>query len=386
MKKLILLLLLLIPNIAYAENDENLERRYKYYKIENIYGPYELESIENKDFPLVNYSDFIYGEYSDWTFEKKDKDFIEKTVYKYKTVSNTNKIVLSGFSSPDYHVDVKDIKVFYEDKEVPYKLTCTLCEKDFESKMNNDMARIEVNGTVTLELDNEYPLENLNTEVDVINAGDWITWIDVNYKNNDLVNTNDRKIVKNIGDAKFNIIGSKLTIINKDKIVYKDEKENNDFFELLAEEKMYKYRDVLYQKYKEERIYTDYLSSSPGDEYIKDENMYKDFVINDYDNSELQEEKLDIVAVNESFNNSDNKEKTYIVENDKKTKSYDFLSNNIQNDFQKTYGSIDQKPKINNQKDYSYLLIFLLIPFLLLIKIILVLSKLYKEKQKSDNL
>lgn len=386
MKKLILLLLLLIPNIAYAENDENLERRYKYYKIENIYGPYELEGVENEDFPLVNYNDFIYGEYSDWTFEKKDKDFIEKTVYKYKTVSNTNKIVLSGFSSPDYHVDVKDIKVFYEGKEVPYKLTCTLCEKDFESKMNNDMARIEVNGTVTLELDNEYPLENLNTEVDVINAGDWITWIDVNYKNNNLVNTNDRKIVKNIGDAKFNIIGSKLTVINKDKIVYKDEKENNDFSELLAEEKMYKYRDVLYQKYKEERIYTDYLSSSPGDEYIKDENMYKDFVINDYDNAELQEGTLDIVAVNETFNNGDNKEKTYIVENDKKTKSYDFLSNNIQNDFQKTYGSIDQKPKITNQKDYSYLLIFLLIPFLLLIKIILVLSKLYKEKQKSDNL
>lgn len=391
MKKIVLLLLLIIPNIAYAyENDEG-ERRYKYYKLENIYGPYELESEENEEFPLINYDDFVYGKYGDWTFEKEDKDFIEKVVYKYKTISNTNKIILTDFSSPDYYVDVKNIKVYYEGNEVPYKLSCNLCEKDFENKMKNDKARIQVNGRVVLELDNEYPLENLNTKVDIINAGDWITWIKAKYQNDDLIIAgNSQFLVRGIGDASFNIIGDKLPIINKDKIVYKDYKEENDKFELLAEEKMYKYRDVFYQKYKQEKVYTDYLSTPPSSEYIKDENLYKDFIINEYESELKIQNKISDEVLTEDSNklldDVSDSEKIYIIEDEIKTKGSDFTNENIQNDFKKTYGSINQKPKIDNQNDYSYLLIFLLIPFLLFIKIILVLSKLYKEKQKSVNL
>ena len=386
MKKIVLLLLLLIPNIAYAYENENLERRYKYYKLQNVYGPYEMENEVNEEFPLINYNDFIYGEYSDWTFEKENKDFIEKTVYRYKTVSNINKIVLTDFSSPDYYVDVKDIKVFYEGKEVSYKLTCTLCESDFENKMKNNKARIETNGKITLELDNEYPLENLNTRVDYINAGDWVTWIRAKYQtDNLLVAGNDQHLGRGLGDATFNIQSNKLPIINKDKIVYKDNKEENDLFELLAEEKMYKYRDIFYQKYREERIYTDYLSSSPGSEYIKDESLYKDYEINNHNEIDTELNRLNNEIALEKKTSTLN-EKKYIIEETVKTKGYDFVDNNIQNDFQKTYGAVDQKPRLDNQKDYSYLLIFLIIPFLFLIKIILVLSKLYKEKQKSVNL
>ena len=234
-------------------------------------------------------------------------------------------------------------------------------------------------------------MENLNTKVDIINAGDWITWIKAKYQNDDLIIAgNSQFLVRGIGDASFNIIGDKLPIINKDKIVYKDYKEENDKFELLAEEKMYKYRDVFYQKYKQEKVYTDYLSTPPGSEYIKDENLYKDFIINEYENElKIQNKISDEVPTEDSnklLDDVSDSEKIYIIEDEIKTKGSDFINENIQNDFKKTYGSINQKPKIDNQKDYSYLLIFLLIPFLLFIKIILVLSKLYKEKQKSVNL
>lgn len=393
MKKIIITLLLLIPLAVNAEEYPEDEREYKYYKIVNHYGPYELEETENEEYPLINYDDYIYSDYSDWTFEKLDKEHETKTVYKYSTVSDTNNILITDFSNSYHYVDVTGIKVLYKDKEVPYEISdCFLCENDFENKLKEGKARVDINGKVTLKLDKNYPTDDLNVELKFISQNTWVTWAVFNYRNDDVVNSSDTGVVHSVvGEAMFDMKGKDLVVKNREKIIYKDKKEDNDKDEFIEEETMYRYRDKLYQKYNEEKIYTDYLLENPNpNEYFKDETLYKDLRANSKINTIPNKNSFSVRALTiENDNivtneNVDTIENTIAVEEPLKMESHQV------NEIPKSeLGKIIKTPKDNlttENVDYSFALLFLAIPLLLLIKIILVLSKLYKEKQKSVNL
>lgn len=246
MKK-ILLILFMLPSLASASE-------YEGYQIQKELGPYEGENIINDEYPHVDYEDYIYSEYSAWTSEKKDLDFIEKTVYKYSSPFDTNKIVLSDFQHPYYYVDIKSIKVFYNDEEIPYSLSCTLCEKDFDEKLKNNLARIDSNGTITLNLNDYYESEKLNVFVDYISPNEWTTWIGVKYFDDELIVLKNNMVLLYgvVGDATLKVIGNKLDVVNRDKIIYKDDYIENEFY--LGEDKLYAYREKLYRKYKENKI------------------------------------------------------------------------------------------------------------------------------------
>lgn len=369
MKK-ILLILCLIPfgvSASTLTQDDNYERRYKYYKVEKELGSYESENISNQDYPLIDYNDYIYTDYSEWSSLEKEGEREEKTVYKYSSPLDTNKIILSDFANDFHYVDVSAIRVYYDGEEIPYSLTCTLCENDFGEKLSEGLARINVNGTITLNLEENYESQKLNVDVDFISQNEWVTWIGAKYLNDDIITLKSNMILRKhvVGPATLNVIGENLDVVNEDKIIYKDEFEENEFY--LGEEIWYRYREKLYQKYKEVKIYTDYLNYVPFD-YIKDETMYKDYYIN---------------TISETvFKNEDS---IQVVDNPVKTSSSEPLvftnENEITSENIITKAPSTSSFKIKNQNtesyDNSYFYVFYILIFLIVLKFVL--SKLKKS-------
>jgi len=387
MKKILLLILLIPFGVSaseysnYEEYNESIDltsvetvKKYKYFKVEYQYGPYELENTINEEYPLADYNDYIYSDYSDWTSDKLDKDHIEKTFYKYSTVSDTNKIIIGEFNSPNNYVNVNEIKVLYDGEEVNWLTECILCEEGFSEKLINGKAKINTNGSIILKLDREYETKKLNVIITFETSGEYATGLSFKYYNDDLENSyNYYYDVSSFGTIK--VFGNKIKVNNTNKIIYSDKLIENEI--LLGEELLYKYRDKLYLRYRENKIYTDYLFENPDpSNYIKDEKEYIMF----YKNIVKQMENNEEIPNNKVIK----PEKLIVSENPIK------LSGNIESDdltlttyperINKTSNELEEKKETKNQ-DYSFAYVFLIIPTLLFIKIILLLSNLYKQKK-----
>ena len=392
MKKLLLLLLLIPIGVNAAEysefkicnesdihGDVKTEQRNKFYKTNKILGPYELESITNNEYPLIDYNDYIFSDYTDWTFDIEDKDFEAKEVFKYKTVEDTNEIFLGDFSNPDYYVDITSINVFYDGNKIPYNFSCTFCGVDFYKKLIDEgHAKMETNGKVILRLNKDYETEKLSVEVNYNSNNNATTWISAKYKKDDLINA-DGSIVRSgiLGPASLNVNMTNLKLKNEDKIVYSDNELSKLTF--VSKETMYRYRDKLYRKYNEKKIYTDYLKNGP-EGYEKDLNNYQTYC------SYIMKEKANDENLNVEQIINDiplkidtQKDDTSIIE-----ETIKLDGNNKDNN----RGKIASEKRLETEEDknYSFLYLFFIIPILILIKIILVLSKLYKKNKKSDNL
>jgi len=393
MKK-ILLLILMIPfgvNASeysdYKEYDETVVsenilkvQKHKYYRIEKEYGPYELEEIQNEIYPLISYENYIYSDYSDWTNEILEKDYIEKTFYKYSTVSDTNQIIFSGFSNHYNYVDITGLEVLYDGKEIPFEAEYFLCKNVIEDLKENGIARVRKNSRITLNLDDEYETKKIYIKLSYISSEVYPTSITLEHKNNDLINASKQYIkIQAEGETFIESSNDNLNIKNTNKIIYKEEKiSDGDLF--LGEEIFYKYRDKLYLKYRENKVYTDYLFSNPDSLiYFKDDD-YKIYY------KELESS----VEINENIDNTqeienEQEEKVVISNPVKTTSSQKKLADEpekiIYEDSQKNEENTLNIPS-EKEKDYSFLYLFLVIPILFIIKIILVLSKSYKEKKK----
>jgi hypothetical protein len=356
MKKF-LILMLLIPIGVHAE------------ELERDYGPYDKEV--NEEYSLIDYDDYVYTDYTDWTLEKKevsDDLYEEKEAYEYKTTNLTNKILLTEFCNDNNYIDINNIKIMYEDEEVDYELQCTLCEENFEQKLKDGLARIRVNGTITLTLDDAYDTDKLRFIMNFIPSSTSTTWIIANYMNNDVINARNQ-IYKWPDVSTYDFDGSFLKPQDISRTVYLDEKTENPLYEYVDTVTMYRYREKLFHLYKEITpvINPASIITTPVTKKISNDVSEEITTsVEDLEPSNLVvTEAVTTNKVTEPINN------------------YSNISSLVLNDDKKLTKAKEDKVE---EKNYSFLLLFLLIPFLLLIKLILVLSKLYKSKSKNDNL
>lgn len=399
MKKILLLFLLIPVSVSaneysdYKEYDGNIVsenitflNKYKYYKYEKEYGPYEEEKIQNEIFPLIDYTNYIYSDYSEWTQEIKDSDRIEKTFYKYNTVPDTNKIVFSGFSNYYNYVDITGLEVLYDGKEISFETEYFLCKNVIEDLKEKGIARVRKNSRITLNLGEKYETKKLYIKLSYISSETYPTSITIEHKNNDVINASKQYIkVQAEGETFIESISENLNIKNRDKIIYKEEKiDDGDTF--IKEELFYKYRDILYLKYRQNKVYTDYLFSNPDPlNYVKDENDYKTYYkFLNIDNKIENNKKDNVLNTNEETKVVSNLIKTKV--NKKEQEKNDLLDENVEpveNELTKKRNEINLTPTNLQERDYSFLYLFLIVPILFFIKIVLLLSKLYKEKKNS---
>ncbi len=241
MKKIFILLLsiLLLVTKVYATSGKEISRiEYKWYKEKQIEGTFYPKK-DNLSGYYENQDIIEYSNYSEWdskycSYSKEYYDVEEKTIIKYEKVVKTKYIRLELIRGIGTYDDFKEIKVFYENKELNYKY------------FQDDVYGIK------LELENEYDTDKLHFFID----------IDVRYfiylENNDGLKIISYSVIPFYYGKKLFPNYEWITPKTLYELKTSEEKiENSEFVKNISEEKMCRAREIKTYRYKIKREYYD---------------------------------------------------------------------------------------------------------------------------------
>ena len=252
--------------------DVKKERRYKYYKLQKVLGPYEEKNSFNEDYPYVDLDDFNYTKESDYLLnkplEKEGRVITEYDGLHYKKVKEITSIRINNQSS-DYYIKVTNLFLTYKGEKISY-------EKEY---FDADEEGINPNGYIILKLSQKLDIKDISFRVKFSGAGEkgvYMSFNMISYDNKPIYSQN----------GYFNEGSLLLSLIYNESFVYSDSydnyytiKENSfDDMKLVGELPLYTYKDILYRKYNlEKEYYNDYLTRSFEDYIYKDELDFKDY-------------------------------------------------------------------------------------------------------------
>lgn len=283
-KVLIILITLLFVNDVYATNTDNISKvEYKWYKEEKIEETY----YPKKD-KLLGFNEdenqIKFGDYSEWNnkYCSYSKDYYsveEKELNKYRKVINTRYIELEYNPRNIPHDSFKEIKIFYEQKNINYKV------------IKNDEY------VVKIDLEKEYDTEKLSFYIDIDSR--YLIYLSNNIE---LTKLSLGYLVMPQFDGKELKINDKW-IINESTFVDELTNEENDDSKLkykLGKEKSCRIREIYTYRYKLKRKYYD-------DNY----HIFIDGYIPDIDNSIIYylDENNKINKINNNTSNYEYEEK-----------------------------------------------------------------------------
>ena len=358
MKKFLLfvfMFMLVIP-VKGLEN-ENTIRKYKYYRLEKVEGPFVLKTEENEEYPLIDEESYIEEALSELSIdkpeEKEGRKIYEYDGFHYARLLKANKVeikVSEGYALKNVSIESSDGEVYYS---------------------NKDATTINGGSTNTYELNKLYDFRDLTIKANPGNDKDIQTFY-ICFKYNDQVISEiaistlskNIKVPGTYGNIKENAYEDIYTLNELDDLIYK------------GPVKLYQYQDYKYQSYKLVREYYDEYLTEPFEDYIyKDEDDFIDVLINNTIDSNTNElvlvnnkvsediqtkpETNEIVKTNNEPSNTDNKIKESVSSSSK---------NNIPTQSGKIV-NVKNKPinkKTSNENIYYYFLLVILIILLLL--------------------
>ncbi len=355
--------------------DVKTERRYKYYKLEKELGPYSENS--TLEYPYIDKDDFIDNGFSALSPDKPleaDNRIIESVKgYHYRKVKDINylELVCNGKNA-----SINNFEVYYNGEKL-----------DYEMEKTNDSDILKKKDKIIL-----YFNQKIN-----------IQYLTLNFK----------WLSGTINESKFNLICGyddeeytfeTLTYTGETDVLWKGMNASSyynaweDFYssskmaetsvlKRIEEVTLYHYKDLLYHLYRFNRIYYDeYLTEAYEDYIYQDETLYKDYYAKRV-RSIVPEVQINELKSIRPVNNS--KIMTPKPLNNPKIKSSKPLNNSkatltCQDNSSSYQSYYPVKVKGNQEtlknKDLSLYLYF---PwFLIFVILILVLSKLYKNKKE----
>lgn len=359
--------------------DVKTERRYKYYKYKKELGPYEKENIVNNDYPYIDYNDSKYSEESEYLKEKPNNDngrvIIEHNVYSYKKAKDITYIELKNTNSNNNQLTVKNISLKYKGEEIKYQVELTNAE-------NNT---INSNGTMRLIVNDKLILSYVVLTLDTQSTS--ATKLKIKTGNSNLVVASS---IYNYNDGVHRTISWKAGNSDVKQDAYEPYYTNEEQTPCLAmvqngKTTVYTYKDLLYRKYNLIKDYYNEYLTEPIDEYNEqDSDDYKDYYAK-RTRTILKEPEIKPVI---NIPPKENLAKKLLTKNPKPIINSPsmFLKINdeqIVNSLSNDYGTYkiptpNQDKKVINEKSQTKNYIFYI---LLIIILILVLSKLYKNKK-----
>lgn len=266
---LVFLLMMLVP-VKGLENDQNIMRRYKYYRLNKVLGPFVQRSEVNDDFPLIDEESYTEGELSELSINKPleqlDRKIYEYDGYHYLKTPQVNIIEIKMVSEGI----ISDIKIENLGKEIE-------CESGNNILTGSSLVKYDLNG--------DFNLNNLVIKGNSADGKDTHSF-KIYFKNGE-------KLVAEMSAMTFlkdiMLYGNSASIkLNAYEDIYSLDKLSTSFnLSYKGEVKLYQYQDYKYQSYKLEREYYDQYLNEPFEDYIyKDENDYIDIPIISNDNLE----------------------------------------------------------------------------------------------------
>lgn len=359
--------------------DVKSERRYKYYKLNKALGPYMDRSSE--EYPYLDKEDYIYTDYSEVSpIKPEDKEgrIIEEVKgYKYKKVKGVSFI---RFTNSMGFVTIDNMRLFYHDKEVNYDI-------EFHSQSNGwDLVAGDI---VFLKLPFEVDLRYFEMSFDIVSGEAnnsfyeietsdqydfYYTFNQYEYKGNGKVNWRGEEAVssKTFWEDYYSLgempTSNVLTLVDDDCLLYQ-------------------YKDILYRSYALEKEYYPNYLTGPIDDYIyKDEDLYKDYYAKRV-RSIISENTIDEVTEDKVNHQAADQDLSIPLKNDNNLLILEDASSEIIKSEKVPYYKLEV-PKMESKIEVSkWELLYVLFPFvLILVILILVLSKLYKNRKACDTL
>lgn len=268
------------------------EKRYRFYKEEKLYSDiYYIEGENDKNYPYQS-GEFIQTEFSDWEKEKPDekKDRIIKTkeMYEYSKIKPIHYLQFDQIKGSKDALRFLEIKIYNKEEEISYEIECENCtnkQKINDHNYEQGYMAIKDNDTFILNLNSNYDLENLKVEVYLTDSyGTNTSTFQINALDEEKKNLNDYIDVflesnmynKKDSGYRFNIDLKEYikSLYYEDKKIVKEEKIEDDSYQLINTYTLYAYQDIKYKYYRIEKIYEEgyYVEK---ENYIKDEKDYK---------------------------------------------------------------------------------------------------------------
>lgn len=164
------------------------EKRYKWYQKEEVPGDYALYDSNG------NFSDDCYmTDLTEWTTERppthESRVISSRYQYTYQISKDVRYIHLKNFSGSDVF-RIAELRAYISSTEMKYKYTCEGCSSNFGSVIRDgnkdDVAYIENNGELVIDIGNIYPIHYLRLELSLYDTG-------TNNKNYTIGFSNDKE-------------------------------------------------------------------------------------------------------------------------------------------------------------------------------------------------
>lgn len=346
MKKIFLIVLMLITmvNVQALENNTESVKKYKYYRLNKVTGPYVFKDELTDEYPLIDENVFEKTDLSEILLEKPEekegRTIYEYEGFHYQEALKVNKIIIKS----GVDMSIANLSFFDENKQVNYKESNEILKfKDKEEKTFN------LN-------DGIYPKEfYLKAQFDENNTNNYITI--TFYCDDTMIITLATNYAPN---STLNIRLKSFGVRNKYKDTYSlEEKQTNDNVIFKENVKLYKYEDFKYQSYKLEKEYYDEYLENPINDYIyRDE---EDFI----------EIKNDIVIPKDVVMPMNYINKKQVIDSNNINKKTSNETNNITKpiSYQHTIKLKNNNIKTNNKNSQYLKIVILILLLLLLIKI-----------------
>ena len=322
MKKVLLIVLLLLScgKAMALENEVKItNRKFKYYKINKVWGDYKTLDEEN----LFDLNDYKKTELSSLSpikpISKNDRKIYEYNGFHYLKALKVNKIQFIPFNS----CSISNITI----------------SNNNDILVNKNEKYDVISDPISFSLNSEYDLENLYFSFKTGDNDEQI--FTINFMHDDTILTSVGTMAA--GNVSMFYAGKNYDLYeNSFTDIYSiNEMETSKYLKFKENIKLYNYEDYKYHSYKTEKeYYPDYLSE-PFEEYIyKDENDYIDEIIeNSYDNK---------IIINENINEQSSTKDIIINENKPNNKSIPLSKNENLKEIYKTPEITSNKQTYNN--------------------------------------
>lgn len=275
-------------NIDYIEEDDKTfvetKTLHKYYR-EEISGEYFLEGENNSNYPIVDYNNYYYSDYSEYGLEyplvKPNRDIETIGGYKYQEATKVKYIVFDNIhgsygSLRITEIGIKDSK----GNNIEYLAICNNCNIQFLDYINNGIYKenesyIENGGSLVLELYDYYSYDDIYLSMGIFDVTNETKTYNISFYPN---LESDKLLYINVSDNFTNDYYKDTPIYNYDytnmvkgNITFSEPKISLD--EILPTEStnvesvsLYRYRDKYYYYYKVDKYYSDFMEYG-NDEY-----------------------------------------------------------------------------------------------------------------------
>lgn len=249
--------------------DVKKERRYKYYKLNKVLGPYKSLLEENDEFPYTDLEDFEYTEESEYLNEipevKEGRVINEYEGLHYRKVKDINRIKIINQNDYGNRTWIYSFALTYNGVSIPYEI----------KYVNGDKNGIEAGGYIIIELENNYVLKDIDFSFIAECGGENGSNVLIQMLSDDLLVSDYGK--KCSGYLLMCFLYSRAHVYPDGYDHYYTTNPLNNM-SFMGNVTLYTYKDILYRKYNLEKEYYDDYLSSPYEDYIyKDELDYKDY-------------------------------------------------------------------------------------------------------------